>query len=102
MYGCRPLSCCRFLIAAIMLTVAWCLLVLAADEPVAADDASTATAAEAAQGRPTIAAVYVDTPPVIDGQLDDPCWAKATRVEGFYCSQWDAPSAPTTKRSMWP
>jgi hypothetical protein len=31
-----------------------------------------------------VQAVYVDAPPVIDGKLDDPCWSKAARLEGFF------------------
>jgi len=30
-----------------------------------------------------VQAVYVDTPPLIDGNLDDPCWSQAARLEGF-------------------
>jgi hypothetical protein len=33
---------------------------------------------------PTIQAVYVETPPTIDGQLDDDCWSQASRLEGFF------------------
>ena len=33
---------------------------------------------------PTVQAVYVDTPPTIDGQLDDACWSQASRLEGFF------------------
>jgi len=33
---------------------------------------------------PAVQAVYVETPPTIDGQLDDPCWSQAARLEGFF------------------
>ncbi len=33
---------------------------------------------------PVVQAVYVDTPPAIDGKLDDACWAQASRLEGFF------------------
>ena len=33
---------------------------------------------------PRIQAVYVDTPPTVDGKLDDECWKRATRLEGFF------------------
>jgi len=33
---------------------------------------------------PVVNAVYVDAPPVIDGGLDDPCWTRASRLEGFF------------------
>jgi len=38
---------------------------------------------------PTVEAVYVDTAPVVDGQLDDACWAKAARLEGFFAPDID-------------
>ena len=40
---------------------------------------------------PTIEAVYVEEPPVIDGQLDDPCWSQAARLEGFFVPDQDRP-----------
>jgi len=40
-------------------------------------------ACTAGETPPVIQAVYVDTPPQIDGRLDDPCWAQASRLEGF-------------------
>ncbi|NIM04152.1 MAG: hypothetical protein GTN69_03035 [Armatimonadetes bacterium] len=45
---------------------------------------------------PDIQAVYVDTPPVIDGQLDDPCWSKAARLEGFHSLNVDWPPPEET------
>ena len=38
----------------------------------------------AATGHPVLPAVYVSTPPVIDGLLDDPAWWQATALDGFY------------------
>jgi hypothetical protein len=38
---------------------------------------------------PVIRAVYVDAPPVIDGKLDDACWEKASRLEGFFAPDID-------------
>jgi hypothetical protein len=36
------------------------------------------------EGPPTIAAVFVEQPPVLDGNLDDPCWQQATKITDFY------------------
>jgi len=33
---------------------------------------------------PVIPAVLVDVPPVLDGNLDDPCWQKASQMTGFF------------------
>jgi len=38
---------------------------------------------------PVIQAVSVDAPPVIDGKLDDACWEKASRLEGFFAPDVD-------------
>ncbi len=35
-------------------------------------------------GGPILHAIKVNSPPVIDGNLDDPCWEQATRVSGFW------------------
>jgi len=68
-----------------------------AGEPQPARDAErTSAAAEGVPTTPAIEAVYVDTPPVIDGQLDDACWAEATDFEGLYCAAWDAPAPEET------
>ena len=91
MRGYQALWCFCCLTVIVTLMAGGCPPAFAADEPTSAQVGSTAPAPEAEAGRPTIEAVYVDTAPAIDGQLDDPCWAEATRVEGFYCSEWDAP-----------
>lgn len=80
----------RFLVlAAIAVLLLACLPALAGETQSAAD-------ADGGMARPAVEAVYVDTPPAIDGQLDDPCWAEATRLEGFYCAEWDAPAPEET------
>ncbi|MCJ7750043.1 MAG: carbohydrate binding family 9 domain-containing protein, partial [Armatimonadetes bacterium] len=45
----------------------------------------------------TIEAVRVDEPPEIDGKLDDACWQKATRVEGFWRTVVDAAEMEPTE-----
>lgn len=57
---------------------------------------AAAPASEATRRGPAVELVYADTAPVIDGQLDDACWAEATRIEGFYCSNWDADAPEET------
>jgi hypothetical protein len=42
------------------------------------------SASPAAWTPPQIQAVSVSQPPVIDGKLDDACWATAARLEGFF------------------
>jgi len=59
-----------------------------------AAEQSSAPAAGKAQAErpwqpPAVQAVYVETPPVIDGKLDDPCWGQASRLEGFFVSNID-------------
>ena len=62
-----------------------------------AQDAKAANGAAAApNGGPVIEAVQVEGPPVIDGKLDDACWAKATRLESFYCGEYDGPAPEET------
>ena len=46
---------------------------------------------------PSIPAVRVEAPPVIDGLLDDPCWQQATHVEGFWRDDVDAPELERTE-----
>jgi len=46
---------------------------------------------------PSIAAVTVDAPPVIDGLLDDACWQQATHIEGFWRETVDAPELERTE-----
>ena len=56
--------------------------------------AETPTAQAVAAAEPTplqVQAVYVDQPPAIDGQLDDPCWSQAARLEGFFVPDQDRP-----------
>jgi len=38
---------------------------------------------------PVIQAVYVETPPLVDGKLDDACWQQASRLEGFFAPSID-------------
>lgn len=45
---------------------------------------------------PMVEAVYVETPPVIDGQLDDPCWAQAFPAEAFYYVDRNRPATHET------
>jgi len=58
--------------------------------------AAAAPTSDATRGGPVVELAYADTAPVIDGQLDDACWAEATRIEGFYCSNWDADAPEET------
>ena len=49
-------------------------------------------------GRKSVRAVRIDTPPVIDGRLDDPAWTQAIAVDDFYevyPDEYDAPSRET-------
>ena len=48
---------------------------------------------------PTVQAVIVAEPPVIDGKLDDACWAMATNVDGFWRERCDLP--PLEKTQAW-
>jgi hypothetical protein len=76
-----------------------CLLamaVLVAGGRLSGDADDEASSVQTPGPNPVVEAVYVDTPPVVDGQLDDACWGEATRVEGLYCSQWDAPAPEKT------
>jgi hypothetical protein len=51
-----------------------------------------AAPADAAAGTPPqVEAVYVDQPPVIDGTLDDACWAEAAKLSDFYVLTADQP-----------
>ena len=82
-----------------VLTASVMLVLLPAfcDHGPTAEGAENSSAAATSRGTgPAIEAVYVDAAPVIDGRLDDPCWAKAARVENFYCSEWDAPAPEET------
>jgi len=50
-----------------------------------------------AAGPPSIAAVTVSEPPVIDGVLDDGCWQQTTHVEGFWREKVDAAEPERTE-----
>jgi len=49
------------------------------------------------QAAPSIAAVAVTQPPVMDGKLDDPCWQQASHIEGFWRTDHDAPEFERTE-----
>lgn len=51
----------------------------------------TAAPAFANEQRPSIVAVRTDSPPVIDGRLDDACWAKANIATDFTETQYVRP-----------
>lgn len=74
------------------ITGAVCLLVALAPASLvcAAEEQPTA-------GPPSIAAVKVVEPPVIDGVLNDSCWQQATHVEGFWREDLDAPELERTE-----
>ncbi len=61
----------------------------------AQDDAGNGGGSEKA-----INAHRVDTPPVIDGELDDPCWQECDLADGFYLrqGQGDVPTQETVVR----
>ena len=46
---------------------------------------------------PSVSAVTVAAPPVVDGALDDPCWQQATHIDGFWREQVDAPELERTE-----
>ena len=48
---------------------------------------------------PLIPAVYAKKPPALDGVLDDPVWAYATRLDKFYCT--DLNRAPSESTIVW-
>jgi hypothetical protein len=78
---------------------AWSLwvfgLVAAAVAPAMA--AATTGAPAAPPGVETIQAVRVDAPPVIDGNLDDPCWKAATCFRDFWRCERDVPATEPTE-----
>jgi len=55
------------------------------------------TPARGADEPPQLQAVAVAQAPTIDGVLDDPCWQQATRVEGFWREDVDAPEPERTE-----
>jgi len=58
---------------------------------VAAQGEGAAAAAPAPAAPPQVQAVYVDTPPIIDGKLDEPCWSQAAKLTDFYVLNADQP-----------
>ncbi len=75
-----------------------CLLTLVAAASV------LSTPASGAQGQtdtdpPSIPAVQVAEPPVIDGLLDDPCWEEATHMTDFWRERED--ESPIEKTEAW-
>jgi hypothetical protein len=54
-------------------------------------------AARAQEAAPSIAAVQVTEPPVIDGKLDDACWQRASHVAGFWRTEHNAPELERTE-----
>lgn len=46
---------------------------------------------------PQLPAWFADPPPVIDGVLDDPCWADAPRIQGFYFPTENRPATEDTE-----
>jgi hypothetical protein len=57
----------------------------------AAASAETSQSEGGPPAPPAIQAVYIETPPVIDGQLDDECWTQAARLEGFFVPGLEQP-----------
>jgi len=57
--------------------------------------AEEATASEKAP--PSIAAVKVTEPPLIDGKLDDACWRQASHIAGLWRTDHDAPELEKTE-----
>lgn len=53
--------------------------------------------ASSASGPPQLPAVMVSSPPMIDGDLSDPCWREASHVSGFWREQVDAPELEPTE-----
>ncbi|UCC68340.1 MAG: carbohydrate binding family 9 domain-containing protein, partial [Armatimonadota bacterium] len=58
---------------------------------------SHSEAGAAASDHPAVQAVYVGAPPVINGHLDDDCWSRAARLEGFCCIDVDEPAPEETE-----
>ena len=49
---------------------------------------------------PTVAPPVTDTAPVIDGKLDEPCWAKAAKIESTHLLGGAAGKTPTRTESL--
>ena len=73
-----------------------CLLVLIATA-LSLGPARAAEGTSEEAGPPRIEAVVVETPPVLDGVLDDACWEQATHIEGFWRQTTDAPEFERTE-----
>jgi hypothetical protein len=69
------------------------LLLSLAAPPLRADEESAAEAT----GPPSLAAALVETPPVIDGVLDDSCWQQAARFDSFWREYVDGPELQRTE-----
>jgi len=72
----------RTRLAVLLLTVS--LIAALAAAPCGRACAAEAQQPEGKRTPPTVQAVYVETPPTIDGRLDDDCWSQASRLEGFF------------------
>jgi hypothetical protein len=65
--------------------------------PASAGSTTEAKQAEKKWIPPAIQAVCVEAPPDVDGKLDEACWQKASRLEGFFAPSVDqAPPEETT------
>lgn len=73
----------------------WAALVLFVSSFVSAEYRVDTTS----RNHPLVDAVFVDTPPVIDGRLDDPVWAEAARLSDFYVPDLDR--LPTERTIVW-
>jgi hypothetical protein len=72
----------RTRLAVLLLTVS--LIAALAAAPCGRACAAEAQQPEGKRTPPAVQAVYVETPPTIDGRLDDDCWSQASRLEGFF------------------
>ena len=66
-------------------------MLLLRGRPCQAEEAATDSAP------PTIAAVQVTEPPVLDGKLDDACWQQASHIAGLWRTDHDAPELERTE-----
>jgi hypothetical protein len=78
---------------ALLTTIIIAALAASAGGPLLAAEES----GQAATGPPSVPAVVIDEPPVIDGVLDDACWEQATHVDGFWRERIDAPEHERTE-----
>ena len=63
--------------------------------------AGLATGQTAPDGRPRIVVSRTDTPPVVDGRLDDPLWQTAARIDQFTQSSPVEGALPTERTEVW-